>query len=751
MSDNGSRLHEADARAEAATEMLDRGSRSTRPDASPPNRFRRHRRVHRTAWLVLIMGLVVGVLASSTARHVANGDENRLLVRDTALTAQEVSALVGQAQSSLGEILAVVSATDANRIAFGRAADDPNSFFSSWVVERQTGLGWATVLTLKADPALLGEAQNMSSGLGKSKPNTFRIFGFLGSGNGRLLVVAERDDHYLAFADLPFPESQVVSSAASNSQYLVSGHEQFALYLGRGEQLSDAIISSSPRLPLTGHRAVVLVDTNTGEAASNPRLGTKPGSVTVPTGDLMLVVSARSGLAGHLALDLPWILLVVIGLAALAMTVAVELVLRRRDDALSVVAGLEETNRAKDRALSEQAQAEKERQEMEVQLRGAQRMEAVGNLAGGVAHDFNNLLAVILNYAQFAAEQLEGHPAQQELDEIVGAARRAADLTRQLLVFSRRDIIDPRVIDLNQVVTGIQRLLGRTIGEDIALETVLASNLPSIKADEGELEQVVMNLAINSRDAIADSGGWVIIRTGQVDLTEEEANQHPDLVPGRYVSLAVSDNGAGMSDEVLARAFDPFFTTKPIGQGTGLGLATVYGIAKRWAGDVQIRSKEGAGTEVTVLFPASSDSEWITASKPAIEPPRTGNATVLLVEDQDGVRRAARRILEQGGYRVVEAADGVDALARTDLARIDLLLTDVVMPGGLSGHDLAQAVQERCPRVRVLYMSGYTAEIIARRGILEEGLSLLQKPFDAESLLVAVAAALDLVANGAAV
>jgi two-component system, cell cycle sensor histidine kinase and response regulator CckA len=355
-------------------------------------------------------------------------------------------------------------------------------------------------------------------------------------------------------------------------------------------------------------------------------------------------------------------------------------------------------------------------------------MEAVGRLAGGIAHDFNNLLAVILNYGDFIADWLDSeHPLQPDVAEVRKAARRAAELTRQLLVFSRRDLVTPSVIDTNDAINNLLNLLHRTLGEDITLDVVLAADLPSVLADAGELEQVLVNLAVNARDAISGTGTITVETTEQV-IDENASKAHADLTPGRYVRISVTDTGGGMSTEVASRVFEPFFTTKDPGAGTGLGLSTVYAIANRYAGCVTVYSEIGVGTTFKVYLPATDEQAGSVGDdqQPRVAP-ATGE-TVLLVEDEDAVRAACRRILERAGFNVLEASSGSEAIAELAEAPTDLLLTDVVMPGGLSGRDLANSLQKSRPGLKVLFMTGYNADAIATRGILEPGVVVVENP-----------------------
>ena len=389
--------------------------------------------------------------------------------------------------------------------------------------------------------------------------------------------------------------------------------------------------------------------------------------------------------------------------------------------------------------ISARQRAERERAELERRLAQSQRLESVGQLAGGIAHDFNNLLAVILNYAAFVREELpEGDPIGCDVAEIQHAAERAAALTRQLLVFSCRERAEVETLDLNAIVAEMEKLLRRTLGEDVELRTELAERLPTVKADRAQIEQVLLNLALNARDAMPEGGTLTIVTQGP------DRGGQTSSATGRSVSLRVSDTGCGMTEDVAARAFEPFFSTKPKDLGSGLGLATVYGIVAQAGGEIGLDSAPGCGTVVAVTLPAT-DEEVARSPEPAgtSAPAITGKEVVLLVEDEEAVREATRRILSRHGHTVIPAAradEALGALAKIGPA-IDVLVTDVVMPE-MSGRELAERVREVHPSMGVVYISGYTDDIVSRHGGLEPGVPFLQKPFDASGLLAGVQQAL---------
>jgi PAS domain S-box-containing protein len=393
------------------------------------------------------------------------------------------------------------------------------------------------------------------------------------------------------------------------------------------------------------------------------------------------------------------------------------------------------------RDLTERRRAEAERRQIEDQLRQAQKMEAVGRLAGGVAHDFNNLLTVINGYSDLLLNSGATDKLRPPLTAIRDAGERAAGLTQQLLAFSRKAIIEPKVLDFNGLLERSARLLARVIGEDIALTTDLEPSLGRVKADPGQIEQVVMNLAVNARDAMP-KGGRLTIQTRNVELESGAAGDYADLDPGPYVRLVMSDTGCGMTDEVKKRAFEPFFTTKGVGKGTGLGLATVYGIVKTYGGHVGLKSAPGKGTTFEILLPAAPGSATRSGFKPGAAP--RGTETVLLIEDEPGVRSVARAALQGQGYQVLEAGSGEEALRVADGhgGQLDLVVTDVVMPG-LDGREVVDALRSRRDQLKVLYVSGYTDDSVVRNGIGEAADAFLQKPFTPQILARKVRAILD--------
>ena len=410
------------------------------------------------------------------------------------------------------------------------------------------------------------------------------------------------------------------------------------------------------------------------------------------------------------------------------------------DDGLLVTAVVRDvTERLEIAAERERLRTQAERDKLERRLHESQRLESLGQLAGGVAHDFNNLLGVISNNAVFAGKEVarqlpdaRGQGIRDDIAQVQRAAERAAELTHQLLAFARQEMIQPRVLNVNDAVLSVEQLLVRTLGEHVELITDLAADLPPVLADPGQVEQVLVNLAVNARDAMPQ-GGKLIIHTAATSI--DGTTSQDSTPPGQYVALKVSDTGTGIPKHVLDRVFEPFFTTKPKGEGTGLGLATVYGIITQAGGHVRIYSEPGLGTSLTALLPVT-EQDVAPATPPTAEPQHGHGQTVLVVEDEPAMREVTRRILDGNGYHVVAAASGdeaLDVLAR-QLDHVDVLLTDVIMPR-MQGRELADKVRILQPAARVLFMSGYTQGLLGAQGVLEPAVHLIEKPFTETTIL----------------
>jgi len=520
--------------------------------------------------------------------------------------------------------------------------------------------------------------------------------------------------------------------------------EAATLTRGISEAFSDALV----RMQHTGASQATAVFT--------VRLLGQPDDVLTHC-SLRLVLSPLSNASGQLHC-------IVLGIEDWSQHVSAARQLRdqacRHEEALSAVreeseaqasartADLEHANAELLREIAQHMKTENVLRNTQEQLHQIQRLEAVGRLAGGIAHDFNNLLSIVLGYSAAIMGQLTDEPAhvalRADVDEIRRAGERAADLTRQLLAFGRQQVLEPRVLDLNEVMLRMDRMMRRILGEDIAIVTLPGERLWQAKLDPGQLEQVIVNLVINARDAMPQ-GGTLTIETGNQHFDEEYASAHAGAVPGPHVVLAVSDTGVGIAKETQARVFEPFFTTKAVGKGTGLGLATVFGIVKQSGGHIWLYSELGKGTTFKLCFPRCLDR--VESAPPSMivdEPVPRGSETILLVEDDAQLRTLAKTILLRQGYSVLDAPDAIEALKLSAEfpGQIPLLLTDVVMPH-MGGRDLARKLVETRPLIKVLYMSGYTDNAIVHNGILDAGVAFLQKPITPDALARKVRHVLD--------
>ncbi|MGC2237035.1 MAG: response regulator [Pyrinomonadaceae bacterium] len=385
--------------------------------------------------------------------------------------------------------------------------------------------------------------------------------------------------------------------------------------------------------------------------------------------------------------------------------------------------------------ITERRRAEEALRKSEEQLQQSQKLESIGRLAGGIAHDFNNLLTAINGYSELTLRELDfDDPLRRNIEEIKKAGDRAASLTRQLLAFSRKQVLKPKILDINAIILDVEKMLRRLIGEDVELRTVIQSRLGKIKADPGQIEQVLMNLAVNARDAMP-KGGTLTVEASNVYLDDAYARGHIGVKPGSYVMLAVSDNGTGIDSETLQHIFEPFFTTKETGKGTGLGLAMIYGIVKQSGGNIWVYSELGKGTTFKIYLPRVEASDTVVEQEDIATDLQQGTETILLVEDEDMVRNLSRQILESCGYKVIEAENGIEALVVCENRenKIDLLVTDVVMPQ-MGGRELSERLARKYPHIKVLFTSGYTDDAIVRHGIIDAGTNFLQKPFTLDAL-----------------
>jgi signal transduction histidine kinase/CheY-like chemotaxis protein len=679
----------------------------------------------RLSLIILLVSVVVAVGLFAFSRDLNQRDNRSLLTLEAKNARTSVTSLISQIESSLASAGSVAATTNASPAALDNltTAIPALGIFTTLTVLHLSASGAPNVVEVHGSPdAPLGDLGGTAQALARVKSkNGLDLVGFFGHGKQRRLALSVGapliPDGYIVFGEVPLPSGTTIPSSFPGLQD--------ALYLGR-TQSSPVLFASTKTLPLIDDRVTQLVTVNDLEAATTP----KPGSAA-----LLFVVSSNGSDLGALADFLPWILAGMVILAGILVVFVVESSARRRNFALALVRDLEQMNAELDHAMTEQAEGEQARIRLENELARSQRLEAIGQLAGGVAHDFNNLLMVISSHADFMAEELpENHPAKEDLTEVRAATQRAAELTRQLLVFSRRDLVQPSVLDVNAAISDVVSLLRRTLGEDVRLHSELSSDLPRVLSDPGELQQVLMNLVVNARQAI-DGDGVITIETSAQVIDEDAANAHADLKPGSYVRIAVTDTGCGMAPGTIERIFEPYFTTKDPGSGTGLGLSTVYAIVSRYGGFVTAYSEVDVGTTFKVFLPATDDEVQRVPAAVSAEVVGETGGTILVVEDEAGVRNACRRILERAGFGVIEASEGAQALAKLDGLRVDLLLTDVVMPGGMSGRDLAIQLEQLRPGVPVLFMSGYNADAIATRGVLEPGISVVEKPFSSADLL----------------
>jgi signal transduction histidine kinase/CheY-like chemotaxis protein len=682
---------------------------------------------------VLCVSLVAALGLSSLAFVINNRDSHHLLHLEATNATVAITSETSQILATMASVGWVAASTNGSEATLQKAAteEDGISIFSAVAAVHVKGSQIEQVIPVEGHPSITPSMSQLPEATrgplqAAMQAGGLRVLGFQGEGSSRLLLVAlgapAVPPGWVIYGEVQMPEGITVPSPFPKLN--------FAVYAG-ATRSGPVIFASTKRLPLGGDRVDEIVDMSTSAVVANP-----------PPGDpvLLFEVTPTSSLLSTPALALPWLLFGAALLMGILMVLALESAARRRDQAIEAADDLRQKNQELDEAMAKSLAAEKARQQMEAELTQAQRVEAVGQLAGGIAHDFNNLLMVIQTHANFLTESLpEDESVQSDLGEIRQATRRAAELTRRLLVFSRRDLVRPLPLDVNANITDVINLLRRSVGEDVSLELIKGEGIPAVLCDPGELNQVMVNLVVNARQAI-DASGSITVSTEVVDIDEAATRAHSDLRPGRFVQVSVTDTGCGMDPETMAHVFEPYFTTKEEGSGTGLGLYTVYAIVRRYGGCTSVDSVKGLGSTVSVLLPAT---ERVPVPEPETAPsvsvgPASDRRKVLLVEDEDGVRKACLRILEGAGYDVLQASSAGEALDRFRDAPFDLMVTDVVMPGNLSGRDLVREMHRERPDLPVLYMTGYSKDAIAKRGVLDEGVSVIDKPFSPGDLLTKV-------------
>lgn len=696
---------------------------------------RKSTRVLQPASMVLAVALIaISAAAFFVSRHVTQANEAQLVSLEATDARSTLTALVSQLESSLESVGAVAAATGGSPQAITRLIHTEPSLamYSAIAVLKRLPGGTAKVVIQSGAPSihLPNPGKMAGTNLGSAIDHGgFDIVGTFAHAASRKLAMAvgppEVPGGYVIYAEFPLPHGRTISSGFP--------HLNYAVYVGTSQRRAGLLLATTRRLPLGGQQRTTFINLDNPSATS----GVKPGPST-----LRFVVSSTSSPVGPLGQMLPWILLGAGLLIGLLAVVVVETTARRREVALGLVSDLELKNEALDRALADQHAAQKAKAHLEDELRQSQRLEAVGQLAGGVAHDFNNLLAVIRTYNDFIGEELGEHPLQADVAEVRKATTRAAELTRKLLIFSRREMVQPHVLDVDATIADVAGFLRRTLPEDIHLELSSAPDLPAVIADPGEIEQMLVNLVVNARDAI-NGAGTIHIETSLEVLDSLSSNVHADAHQGCYVRIMVSDSGSGMTQEVADRVFEPFFTTKGPGAGTGLGLSTVYGIVRRLEGFVTMYTEPGIGTTFKIYLPCTEDQPSELRQLGSVPGVSVGHGRILLVEDEEAVRAGTKRILERAGYDVLEAADAAQAIElHGRQGPVDLLLSDVIMPGKLSGPALATELARAQPRLKVLFMSGYSGDLVTARGLLNEGVNLIEKPFSAAILLSKVEEAL---------
>jgi signal transduction histidine kinase len=678
--------------------------------------------LHRPSVLVLLLLLAITTGAYSATRHLVDQHQHDLLLQE----ADEVTVLFEQLGStylsSIASVAAIADVTDGDTTAFADAVTNAETG-GSWALLRVTPLGFVSVATVgEVTLDLNHPPADWEAGIAQSSAGDFAVLGLTGSGANRLLGLAAGAGDYVVYDEIPLFSAAAESVSAETDTDDDSDDDaasfldlSFAIYVGEEPSDEGFLFQTSP----PGPDAVQQV-------------------VEIGGSKITLLVDSTTPLGGSLIGRWPTMVLALGAVAAIGLVTTVELTIRRRDDAMRQVQHLATQNAILDTTLHDLRAAEDTSAALETELRQMQRLESVGQLAGGVAHDFNNLLAAILSYADLLGDEVD-EQGQEDLEEIRLAARRGADLTRRLLQFSQQSHEEVAVVEVGALIAELSRLLERTIGEDVALHTELCERGCPVLADARSLEQVVLNLVINARDA-AGPGGAITVSTACVELDERDTAQLPGLEPGTHVRLTVTDDGSGMSDDIVRRAFDPFFTTKGRAQGTGLGLATVYGTVQGFHGHVGIESEPGVGTTVTVLMPRAGAMEPAAIEEEDAAPGGGHAGRVLVVEDEPAVRAAMRRMLERTGFEVLEACDGHQAIDEHADSDLDLVVTDVVMPGTLNGADVAHQLRATHDDLPILFVTGYGADLLAERGITVDGTTsiVLHKPFSERELPASV-------------
>lgn len=686
----------------------------------------RRLRPHRTSAVVLIVLVVASYAASSTARRAVEDNEAQLLLDRTAEVQNLLESLGSGFAIQLASVAAIAEVTEGDAEQFRRAvlgvSPEAETGGAGWSLLRRTATGYEQVAALGQVTPASEFSPEFVTGLAELDGQGFAVLGFLGAGPARRFAIA--------------------GGSPSGGDYRV--YSEFGVFAALATTASTG--EESDANPIAGLAVEVFVGTKPDPSQLLFALGIPDEShqvrrvVEISGAEVFLEVSPTVPLGGSLALALPNLLLIGGSLLGLSIGGVIEMMQRRRDDAVAAVRDLERQNAKLDKALLDQQVTEEARAALEGELRQAQRLEAIGHLAGGVAHDFNNVLAAILSYADLASDGVTDPSVRADLESIQHAARRGAELTRKLLQFSRRRAGEVSLVDVNERVADVAVMLGRTLGEDVTLRTALVAHPATTLVDPVELDQVLLNLVVNARDAVSP-GGTIVVSTDLVELSGDPEGA-AEVAITSYVRLTVTDDGCGMTPEILEHAFDPFFTSKGRGEGTGLGLSTVYGIVQRSGGHLLVHSTPGEGTAIEVFLPAESD--FVTPAPEAEDrPPATvGNGrTVLLVEDEADLRSAVRRMLERSGFFVIEAEDGAAAIDRKGTDRIDLLLTDVVMPKGVTGADVCAAFRTRDATLPVVFMTGYSDDILDA-GSLDGITMLLPKPFSEPELLGALGAVL---------